>query len=151
MLSSAPHQDFDAKEFSWDHLKIDEMKRFTASGHSRGVIGTAEEGQTGFSCGPHHFTERVVGVSAGCGVGMQIQYVIHGCRNIPFFAFYSKFSYLFSTFTDTGKNPFKIDFVDEIFASKLRFSYGQRSKCADLLNSYKFSIKSYHTLPAVKR
>ena len=62
-----------------------------------------------------------------------------------------KFIYLFSTFTDTSKNPFKIDFVDGIFASKLRFSYGQRSKCADLLNSYKFSIKSYHILSAVKR
>ena len=43
--------------------------------------------------------------------------------------------YRFSTFTDTGKNPFKIDFVDGIFACKLRFLYSQRSKCADLLNS----------------
>ena len=48
--------------------------------------------------------------------------------------------YRFSTFTDTGKNPFKIDFVDGIFACRLRFSYGQRSKCADLLNSYTPSI-----------
>ena len=45
-------------------------------------------------------------------------------------------SYLFSTFTDTSKNPCKIDFVDGIFACKLRFLYSQRSKCADLLNSY---------------
>ena len=44
--------------------------------------------------------------------------------------------YLFSTFTDTSQNPFKIDFVDGILACKHRFSYGQRSKCADLLNSY---------------
>ena len=50
-------------------------------------------------------------------------------------------SYLFSTFTDTGRIPFKIDFVDGIFACKLRFSYGQRSKCADLLNSYHFILK----------
>ena len=49
-------------------------------------------------------------------------------------------SYLFSTFTDTSKNPFKIDFYDGIFACKLRFSYDQRSKCADLLNSYTKSI-----------
>ena len=48
--------------------------------------------------------------------------------------------YRFSTFTDTGKNPFKIDFVDGIFACKLRFLYGQRSKCADLLSSYTKSI-----------
>ena len=47
-----------------------------------------------------------------------------------------KFKFLFSTFTDTSKNPFKIDFVDGIFACKFRFSYGQRSKCADPLNSY---------------
>ena len=49
--------------------------------------------------------------------------------------------YRFSTFTDTGKNPFKIDFVDGIFACKLSFSYGQRSKCADLLNNYQFILK----------
>ena len=47
-----------------------------------------------------------------------------------------KFKFLFSTFADTSKNPFKIDSVDGIFACKLRFSYGQRSKYADLLNSY---------------
>ena len=49
-------------------------------------------------------------------------------------------SYPFSTFTDTGKIPFKIDFFDGIFACKLRFLYGQRSKCADLLSSYTKSI-----------
>ena len=48
-------------------------------------------------------------------------------------------SYLNSTFTDTGKNPFKIDFVDGIFVCKLRFPRGQRSKCADLPNSYMIS------------
>ncbi len=48
-------------------------------------------------------------------------------------------SYPFSTFTDTGKIPFKIDFFDGIFACKLRFSHGQRSKCADLPNSYMIS------------
>ena len=42
--------------------------------------------------------------------------------------------YLFSTFKDTSQNPFKIDSVDGILACKLRFSYGQRSKCADLVN-----------------
>ena len=49
--------------------------------------------------------------------------------------------YLFSTFTDTGKIPFQIDFVDGIFACLLRFSHGQRSKCADLLNNYQFISK----------
>lgn len=39
-----------------------------------------------------------------------------------------------------SKTPFKIGFVDGIFACKLRFLYGQRSKCADLLNSYTKSI-----------
>lgn len=36
----------------------------------------------------------------------------------------------------TGKNPFQIGFADGIFAFKPMFYYGQRSKRADLLNSY---------------
>jgi len=36
---------------------------------------------------------------------------------------------------------FKIDFVDGIFACRLRFFYGQRSKCADLLNRYLLSYR----------
>lgn len=36
----------------------------------------------------------------------------------------------------TGKNPFQIGFADGIFAFKPVFYYGQRSECADLLNSY---------------
>ena len=43
---------------------------------------------------------------------------------------------LFSTFIVTRKNPFQISFADGIFALQPMFSYGQRSKCADLLNSY---------------
>ena len=42
----------------------------------------------------------------------------------------------FSTFIVTCKNPFQISFADGIFAFQPMFSYGQRSKCADLLNSY---------------
>ena len=38
------------------------------------------------------------------------------------------------------KNPFQISFADGIFAFQPMFSYGQRSKCADLLNSYKKRI-----------
>ena len=44
---------------------------------------------------------------------------------------------LFSTFIVTRKNPFQISFADGIFALQPMFSYGQRSKCADLLNSYR--------------
>ena len=33
----------------------------------------------------------------------------------------------------TSKNPFQIGYTDGIFAVQLMFSYGQRSKCADLL------------------
>ena len=44
--------------------------------------------------------------------------------------------YLFSTFIVTCKNPFQISFAEGIFAFQPMFSYGQRSKCADLLNSY---------------
>ena len=47
---------------------------------------------------------------------------------------------LFSTFIVTRKNPFQISFADGIFAFQPMFSYGQRSKCADLLNSYKESF-----------
>ena len=43
--------------------------------------------------------------------------------------------------TVTSKNPFQIGFADGIFAFRPMFYYGQRSKCADLLNSYKESIK----------
>ena len=58
--------------------------------------------------------------------------------------------YRFSTFTDTGKNPFKIDFVDGIFACKLSFSYGQRSKCADLLNyNYFTNSLTFAALPTL--
>ena len=38
--------------------------------------------------------------------------------------------------TVTRKNPFQIGCADRIFAFYSKFSYGQRSKCADLLNSY---------------
>ena len=43
--------------------------------------------------------------------------------------------------TVTGKNPFLIGFADGIFAFKPVFYYGQRSKCADLLNSYQIPSK----------
>ena len=39
----------------------------------------------------------------------------------------------------TSKNPFQIGFADGIFAFKPVFYYGQRSKCADLLNDYELS------------
>ena len=42
--------------------------------------------------------------------------------------------------TVTSKNPFQISFADGIFAFKPVFCYGQRSKCADLLNNYLSSI-----------
>ena len=42
--------------------------------------------------------------------------------------------------TVTRKNPFQIGCADRIFAFQPKFSYGQRSKCADLRNSYYFSI-----------
>ena len=42
--------------------------------------------------------------------------------------------------TVTCKNPFQIGFADGIFAFKPVFYYGQRSKCADLLNSYDSSL-----------
>ncbi len=42
----------------------------------------------------------------------------------------------------TGKNPLKIAFGNGIFACKPMFSYGQRSECADLLNSYMYSINA---------
>ena len=35
-----------------------------------------------------------------------------------------------------AQNLFQISFADGIFAFQPMFSYGQRSKCADLLNSY---------------
>ena len=38
------------------------------------------------------------------------------------------------------QNPFQISFADGIFAFQPMFSYGQRSKCADLLNSYHFCM-----------
>ena len=41
----------------------------------------------------------------------------------------------------TWKKPFQIIFADGIFSFKPVFYYGQRSECADLLNSYNRSIK----------
>ena len=40
----------------------------------------------------------------------------------------------FSTSIVTSKNPFRIGCADGILTFLLMFSYGQRSKCADLLN-----------------
>ena len=40
----------------------------------------------------------------------------------------------------TSKNPFQIGCTDGIFAFQLMVSYGQCSKCADLLNSHAGSI-----------
>ena len=45
--------------------------------------------------------------------------------------------------TVTRKNPFKIGCADKIFAIYSKFSYGQRSKCADLLNNYDKSTYHY--------
>ena len=50
------------------------------------------------------------------------------------------FQQLFSTFIVTSKNPFQIGCTDGIFAFQLMVSYGQCSKCADLLNSHAGSI-----------
>ena len=49
---------------------------------------------------------------------------------------YSKLSVTVQYLTVTRKNPFQIGCADRIFAFYSKFSYGQRSKCADLLNSY---------------
>ena len=46
------------------------------------------------------------------------------------------FQQLFSTFIVTSKNPFQIGCTDGIFVFQIMFSYGLRSKCADLWNSY---------------
>ncbi|MDO5417867.1 MAG: hypothetical protein Q4F29_11745, partial [Lachnospiraceae bacterium] len=43
----------------------------------------------------------------------------------------------------------KIDFVDGIFACDSTFSYGQRSKCADLLNSYQDSLSGEINFPEI--
>ena len=48
--------------------------------------------------------------------------------------------------TVTSKNPFQIGFADGIFAFKPVFYYGQRSKCADLLNSYLYSFYLFYFL-----
>ena len=47
--------------------------------------------------------------------------------------------------TVTRKNPFQIGYADRIFAFHSKFSYGQRSKCADLLNSYYFPSNIFPT------
>ena len=60
-----------------------------------------------------------------------VQY-LHTYRNLPR-------SFPSDAWQVTRKNPFQIGCADGIFAFKPMFSYGQRSKCADLLNSYKFS------------
>ncbi len=43
-------------------------------------------------------------------------------------------------------NPLKIAYGNGIFACWPMFSYGQRSKCADLLNSYGFVLYYKFTL-----
>ena len=46
----------------------------------------------------------------------------------------------------TSKNPFRISCADGIFAFQPMFSYGQRSKCADLLNSYHLTFVTIQCL-----
>ena len=58
-----------------------------------------------------------------------VQY-LHTYRNLPR-------SFPSDAWQVTRKNSFQIGCADGIFAFKPMFSYGQRSKCADLLNSYK--------------
>ena len=53
---------------------------------------------------------------------------------------YTSFFVTVQSLTVTSKNPFQIGFADGIFAFKPVFCYGQRSKCADLLNNYLSSI-----------
>ncbi len=57
-----------------------------------------------------------------------VQY-LHTYRNLPR-------SFPSDAWQVTSKNPFQIGFADGIFAFRPMFYYGQRSKCADLLNSY---------------
>ena len=59
-----------------------------------------------------------------------VQY-LHTYRNLPR-------SFPSDAWQVTSKNPFQIGFADGIFAFNPVFYYGQRSKCADLLNSYKY-------------
>ena len=49
--------------------------------------------------------------------------------------------------TVTRKNPFQIGCADRIFAFYSKFSYSQRSKCADLLNSYYLSTIALNPCP----
>ena len=49
--------------------------------------------------------------------------------------------------TVTRKNPFQIGCADRIFAFYSKFSYGQRSKFADLLNSYYLSTIALNPCP----
>ena len=60
-----------------------------------------------------------------------VQY-LHTYRNLPR-------SFPSDAWQVTSKNPFQIGFADGIFAFKPVFYYGQRSKCADLLNDYELS------------
>ena len=49
-----------------------------------------------------------------------------------------------------AQNPLKIAYSNEIFACWPMFSYGQRSKCADLLNSYtQCTLGVFHVLDFV--
>ena len=79
-----------------------------------------------------------------------VQY-LHTYRNLPR-------SFPSDAWQVTRKNPFQIGCADGIFAFKPMFSYGQRSKCADLLNSYlssmisillPFSKSLYHAYPFI--
>ena len=66
-----------------------------------------------------------------------VQY-LHTYRNLPR-------SFPSDAWQVTRKNPFQIGYADGIFAFKLMFSYGQSSKCADLLNRYIKLYKYYYT------
>ena len=57
-----------------------------------------------------------------------VQY-LHTYRNLPR-------SFPSDAWQVTSKNPFQIGFADGIFAFRPMFYYGQRSKCADLLDRY---------------
>ena len=67
---------------------------------------------------------------------------------LPFVSFLSAFVIVTVPYPHSyAQNPFQIGCADRIFAFSSKFSYGQRSKCADLLNSYYLSTIALNPCP----
>ncbi len=123
------------------------------SGFPSGHFSTSVylNGPTGFSVSPCCSDYQSLNCSFAAMLPKKLTFAasadVSAEQSTPNLGLYVTIQYLHSYV----QNPFQISFADGIFAFQPMFSYGQRSKCADLLNSLRLYMKMYiFTSPYVR-